>query len=60
MKFKISGTPWGYVGEQESIAARATITNIIENMKKINFRLLINFNTKVSFILKVFMRLYEA
>ena len=60
MKFKISGTPWGYVGEQESIAARATITNIIENMKKINLRLLINFNTKVSFILKVFMRLYET
>ena len=43
----MNGTPWGYVNEDESIAARRTIANIIENMKKINLRLLINFNTKV-------------
>jgi len=48
VKFKISGTPWGYVSEPESIAARATIARIIENMQNINLRLLINFNTKPS------------
>ena len=47
VKIKIHGTPWGYVNEPESIAARATIAAVIENMQKINMRLLINFNTKV-------------
>lgn len=47
-KIKIHGTPWGYVSEQESIAARGTIARFIQDLAKLNVRLLINFNTKPS------------
>lgn len=47
-KIKLHGSPWGYVSAEESISARAAIARIIQNLSKLNLRLLINFNTKPS------------